>query len=158
MMWVHVLLFLGLKEVFFNDYNFFCMPVYTLPLPGYSGTHQRHKEHQWRQQCKRQNKGGNSLIMLCYCFLLPINQCGRAVHIQNNAPSHGEPIFLTNIHKRVSFWKHVVVLNEFLRLLASLIEKEGENCGSAACDRQIPHPSININISFIHSSSFTYLF
>lgn len=72
---------------------------------------------------------------------------------KNNAPSHGMLTFLTNIHKQVSFFrKHVVVFSEFLRLLDSLIEKEGKMV-VAQHEADILQPSINININIPASHS-----
>lgn len=144
------LLFLGLKEVFFNDYNF-CMPFYTLPLSGYMDIHQRLEQHQWRLQCKWQSKEENSLIMLCYCFLLPINQCCRllADKTMHRVSAHSCSLQLfTSKFLLKSMWLYLMTFWDFWTLKLKRKWKRWQYSIDS------PHLSININMPVLCSAFF----
>lgn len=103
---MYVLLFVRVKWVFFN-YSIFFNLLFVDTLFCFLATRQRHKEHQWRQQCERQSKEGHSLNILS--FLLLITQC--------SSYSHTKAMHSIMVHSWFPF--ESIWSSSYLRLLGS---------------------------------------
>ncbi len=149
-MWIRVLLFLGLKGVFFNDYNFlhaclhtfFCLVTWV----HIKGTKNISDDNNASGKIKR------GILSLCFAtaFCYQLTSVAGCPHTKQCAQSWRTHILDKYSQTSFLFESMCLYSMNFWDCWTLLIERERENGGNTAWDRWTPHPSININLPALH--------